>query len=597
MKRMLLISPLVFFYCITLSAQLELMSCDTINYADEGQCFLSQHILTNVAISDGTCSNDTIYWEVLVDTWLDGYDLVEYSSSVDATDTNPYDDSDGNGINDIYLAPSLSGEEVSIFIQEGIELSSWKHSVAWKSKDACGNEVTCYSLFEVNDDQAPILDCPEEYIIGVEDYILDLTLHPQDIIYGVSDNCTHVEDLVLNFSSGSYNGSLALGYSIKDTTVTVFAFDENNNFSQCSINIDFVEQPHPYTGYVFNVNETPLSHVEVNVNILFPDPPSKQLTNESGEFVAFVSKDFDYSIQAKYNDNLRGLSTRDIILIEEYISDNSNFDSPYDIIASDVNHDFVVNEDDVNYLRSLLFGNVTDTTLWKFLYASLEFDDIASPFPYEEGIEHVAESEEKWNVLLGIKLGDVNHSALEEALVNTPIEITAENIKLEIGEEYAIDFFLPEGLDVRGFQFSTMNAMSLSSIESSQIALTDTHQNVTSFGRDISWNGESVIVSDQPFLTAKIVANNSGELVDQFEFIDNIQAEIYVGDNLEIHPLQLNVTGEVKYSNELFNVVPNPFNESTNISFELAKEGIVQLNVVDAMGRQILNHSAGLIME
>ena len=288
---------------------------------------------------------------------------------------------------------------------------------------------------------------------------------------------------------------------------------------------------------------------------------------------------------------MRGLSTRDIILVEDYILDNSILIPPFDIIASDVNRDFAVDEKDVIYLRSLLLQEIVDTTLWKFLYGRIEFEDETSPFPYEEGIVHIAESAWHWKELLGVKLGDVDHSALEEIEVNTSIEITTENIRLESGNEYVLDFFLPEGLEVRGFQFSTKNDMPISFIDSDQISIMESNQNTIPDGRVVSWSG-GVTVSDQPFLSIGIIGQKIGELVDQIEFIDEIQAEIYIGDDLDVHPLVLNVVGDVKYSTGSLSVTPNPFSESTHISFELDEDSRVQLRVVDALGRLATNYIA-----
>lgn len=586
MKKILLISPLVFLCCFMLSAQIELVSCDTINFAEQGQCQLPEVLMTNSAISDEICINDSIRWLVLVDVWSDGVFDYEYSSSLSPNDDDITSDSNNNGINDVYMSPSFSGDEVFILIKENILMSGFIHSVWWKAMDGCGNEIDCNSGFKLTDDEAPMISCEQEIEVRVSDFNPDFYLNPEDILINVSDNCTLIDDLTYSYFDDPENLILDFGlFGGKDTSVTVFVFDEKGNSSNCDINIDFIKDPFPFSSYVENVNDIPIAGVNVFVNPNFWG--GLQITDENGRFVALVSQDFDYSIQAEFDDGLSGISTRDIILIKEYLDDNNSLSSPFDIIACDVDNDFDVDHDDIDYLREILLDIRIDTSLWKFLYGRIEFDDESNPFPYDEGIEHIAESEWQWKELVGVKLGDVDHSALEVLDASDTIELVVENIVLNTGDDYVLDFFLPEGLDVRGFQLAMEHSMAFGDFESDQITITDENQNGKPLERSISWS-DGVTVSDQPIISVNINGRKKGELADQLFLADGLQAEIYVGEDLEIHPLKLNVKGEIKYTTGNLNVTPNPFQESTEISFELEEDGKVKMAIYDLSGRLVM---------
>ena len=121
----------------------------------------------------------------------------------------------------------------------------------------------------------------------------------------------------------------------------------------------------------------------------------------------------------KFNDinKTNGVTTLDIALIQSHILGKTKFNSPYKLIAADVNGDGKVTTLDIVYLKRLILG--LDTTfakassnekrLWVFVDSSYKFADTTSPFPYKDSITISSLNANKTNqTFYGIKLGDVN---------------------------------------------------------------------------------------------------------------------------------------------------------------------------------------------
>ena len=83
-----------------------------------------------MAEDNGDCASDWLKWQVFVDTWADGVVDYEYSSFLPSNDSNINNDTNGNGINDRYLAPTSSGEEVAVDVTEVLESSMTNHIVS-----------------------------------------------------------------------------------------------------------------------------------------------------------------------------------------------------------------------------------------------------------------------------------------------------------------------------------------------------------------------------------------------------------------------------------------------------------------------------------
>ena len=174
-------------------------------------------LLTNVATDPGSenCPTGWLKWTVFVDLWGDGTDDygMQSSSHYHHLILN-FNDTNGNGIPDVYLAPTANGETVSVPLPD-IEGSMSNHKVRWTVTDGCNNVTTCDNEFMVVDKKAPT-----PYCVSLSTAVMassgTVELWAVDFNVGSFDNCTAQEDLRYTFSSAvapeddaNYNEALA----------------------------------------------------------------------------------------------------------------------------------------------------------------------------------------------------------------------------------------------------------------------------------------------------------------------------------------------------------------------------------------------------
>ena len=128
----------------------------------------------------------------------------------------------------------------------------------------------------------------------------------------------------------------------------------------------------------------------------------------------------NYTLSPTKNNDINksnGVTTLDLALIQAHILGKSLLNSPYKLIAADVNGDGKITTIDLVYIKRLILG--IDTTfnntltkenhLWVFVDSSYKFADSTHPFPFKDSNRYTNLNANKTNqTFLGIKLGDVN---------------------------------------------------------------------------------------------------------------------------------------------------------------------------------------------
>ena len=112
-----------------------------------------------------------------------------------------------------------------------------------------------------------------------------------------------------------------------------------------------------------------------------------------------------------------GVTAIDIALTQAHILGKNILNSPYKLIAADVNGDGKVTALDIVYMKRLILGLDTTFTktstkenrLWVFVDSSYKFADSTNPFPFKDSISYSNLNANQVNqTFIGIKLGDVN---------------------------------------------------------------------------------------------------------------------------------------------------------------------------------------------
>ena len=221
---------------------------------NDGEVCEAKIVLTNVAIDPGSqnCPTGWLKWQVFVDLWGDGTDDLEYNSFLPTFD-NIFNDTNGNGIPDIYVSPTTSGGTVSIPLPD-IAGSMSNHKVRWKVTDGCNNVHTCDYDFMVVDKKAPT-----PYMVSLSSAIMESTctveLWAIDFNIGSFDNCTEQEYLRYTFSDvppeddPNYINDLHSSNMVFDgddvlnspVAIQVYVWDEKGNSDFANVTLTLVD--------------------------------------------------------------------------------------------------------------------------------------------------------------------------------------------------------------------------------------------------------------------------------------------------------------------------------------------------------------------
>lgn len=147
------------------------------------------------------------------------------------------------------------------------------------------------------------------------------------------------------------------------------------------------------------------------------------LSDSTGRYsIGGLAVQEDYSITVERSgDDLNGVSTFDLLLINKHILGVEPFDSPYKRIAADVNNTQSITTLDMILLRRLILGldvGFPGQVSWRFVPAGHSFPDPdepwALPFPEQIAISGLPANGLDGQDFMAIKLGDVNLDAILE---------------------------------------------------------------------------------------------------------------------------------------------------------------------------------------
>ena len=176
--------------------------------------------------------------------------------------------------------------------------------------------------------------------------------------------------------------------------------------------------------YITGNITTPLNYNLANVDIFLTGngyvKSDTTVTDSTGNFLMKAMTGDSYLFKPNKNNDINksnGVTSLDLALTQSHILAKNLLNSPYKIIAADVNGDGKVTALDLVYMKRLILGVDTTFTnsktgekrLWTFINPNFVFADSSNPFPYQDSaiLNSVNAVLVNLNVL-GFKLGDVN---------------------------------------------------------------------------------------------------------------------------------------------------------------------------------------------
>jgi hypothetical protein len=188
-----------------------------------------------------------------------------------------------------------------------------------------------------------------------------------------------------------------------------------------------VNDPHVVTllGAIHTEQDSMLDEVAV---YLEGDESDMIMTEEDGAFeFEDLEMGMDYEVRpTRDDDHANGLSTADLIILGKHLMGADTLDSPYLLIAADVDNNSVVDINDFLVLRRVILGQDSafyNNTSWRFILDDFEFADDTDPwldeFPEYISFDSLEEDQADLD-FVAIKIGDLDGSVVikveEEAL-------------------------------------------------------------------------------------------------------------------------------------------------------------------------------------
>jgi hypothetical protein len=612
---------------------------------DGNRCEVINLTLTQTATDQGQCASNWLKWIVFVDLWGDGTNDYEYSSFLPANDVR-FDDTNGNGIKDRYLAPTSPGEEVKVVIPEDIAGNMSNHKVTWKVIDGCGNVTSCLQNFMVVDKKKPT-----PYCLNVSSALMKngkVELWAVDFNIGSFDNCTSKANLLYTFNEANpvltklnqihyfkgagvnateaeYNAGIAQKWlpstkssgkvfgcdDLPSTQIKMTVWDEKLNYDFCVVTLNLADNQGAcggnlttnVSGKLISNSGQKVANAEITLDNGITEMISSTFSGNTGEY-AFPSAvmGYEYNITGrKTDDYLNGVSTLDLVLIQRHVLGLNRLTDPFNIIAADINNDEKVTASDLLELRKLILGiyNVLPKSdSWRFINGTQPFADANNPWPLSEKVnisrlDHAMTNQN----FVAVKVGDVNGSATGNANNavtdnRSTVVLVGENTELTANSTQTV-VFSADAEKVYGLQFTlTLTNADLADVYVGNTKLSDANiARISDNKYTVSWNDHQAL-SGKDLLTLNVIAKGNGSISDMVSMNSTVTtAEIYTGENLETGKLSLRFSGKENSGKfEVYQNEPNPFNDKTIISFNLPEAGNATLKVFDVNGKVIFKN-------
>lgn len=333
-----------------------------------------------------------------------------------------------------------------------------------------------------------------------------------------------------------------------------------------------------------------------------------QGTSDLGTFFFedFAVQDYQLTPTNPFDENVRnGITTFDVLLLQKHILGIRLLDSPYKILAADLNSSGDITAYDMLILRQMILSIIDEfpnTPSWRFVDASYEFENPQFPFaenpPSSIDLNMEVLGPQLDIRFVAIKMGDFNNSVdvntnaigRKSRTKSHPL-FSMENQLVEKGATVKIPFMTHQKMHLEGGQLAInydknkLELIDIEAVKSNEKPNFQTNNGVLA----ISWtNPEGIYLEKQNTLFNFVFrAKESDELINIFQLTDNyLSPEIYTPFGITPFSIDWKETTNVT-DFKAFNNYPNPFSTHTTIPFLLPKSGLVTLQIFAANGQKI----------
>jgi len=506
-------------------------------------------------------------------------------------------------------------------------------TVTFTATDGCGNISTIQTIVKVFDDKEPTLICNDNLATDLADMGPNgMVMANVDLfVYDASDNCTATTDLkfYMEIADGSFDvvpTTTDLAFTcanLGEVSLEIYAVDAVGNSEVCLTTIDIQDNNDicsnesteaTVAGAIMTEMEDEMDEVEVM--LISSSNALPDMTSEGGIFTfPNLPVGVDYTVVPERDgDDDNGVTTFDIINIVRHIQNIELLDSPYKIIAADVNNSQSVTMGDVVMIKRLILGIDAEFAFvnsWKFVDMYYEFQNPQNPWEY--GFPEVLQLQDLTNDVLAanftaIKMGDVNGSASSEYTGHNANERTndetlifqAASQTFTRGEMVDVVLNARDFTNIAGFQFTlnfntdALEFVNMTGGDQIQDGLLFNENENGQIAVSLHHNQALNITDNATLLKLQFKAKRAANLAQTLDITsDLLSKEAYRLNDKLANSEMLNIAlqfddnplSETTFA--LYQNIPNPFQTETKIAFDLPSAERATIRFFDAAGRRL----------
>ena len=508
-----------------------------------------------------------------------------------------------------------------------------EHTVTFDIVNECGaGSDSCTFPFIIKGDRPPLPICLATISVTIGD-TGEVMVPASDFDLKSEGGCDGMDML-----SYSYIAPDAAGFPMETQTfgcddltdgisavlpIQVFIIDENGQSAACTVNLDIQDTNNlcentdgnltTIAGTVTTETDQTIENVMVQLDNMNSVNIEMDMTSQLGDYAFnYVTINEDYIVKPEYDEeHLRGVSTLDLIEIQRHILGIELLDSPYKVIAADINKDEKLDGIDLVELRKLILGIYTElpqNDSWVFVSDDYVFTDIYSPWGYADKItKSDVQSADIEADFTAIKVGDVNTSGENyndsgATLYgrSAPAYLSGQNASFKKGDLVAVPFQIETSMEFDGFQFTLdfdVETLLFQGVDSDAVPLreknfallnkplgtmTFSHHDISGYDLDEGSN----------LFTVYFEAMADGELSEVIGLSQAVaRPEFYSGS--EVRAMDYIFRESVQGAEfEVFQNQPNPFSELTKVAFFTPSAQQVNLTIFNVAGEILQKQTA-----
>ena len=377
-------------------------------------------------------------------------------------------------------------------------------------------------------------------------------------------------------------------------------------------------------GIIENEGGALVAEVKVSLSGNATSMPVPQITTTSGDYIFDdLELNSNYQVTPEKDINYRnGISTLDMVLISRHLIGLQPLDSPYQLIAADVDNSENVSALDMIALQRLILYIDTEfanNTSWRFVEATHTFINPSNPwtssFPEVFAVNGLT-ADEVAN-FIGVKIGDVNGNANPAGIAASAndrsfhgtVDFELENLSMKVGEEYTAMFKIsPKTLSqIRGYQFTLnfdVDAVQILDVKAGSIDADFGLSMIKEGVITTNWSSAEAagLENDVVAFSVNLKVNAEASRRTQLNEVISLNsrytnAEAYnqdlelmnVGLNFYSNGSEQTLSNSEAWGFDLYQNQPNPFKEETLIGFHLLEAGTARLSIYDVSGKVLKN--------